>query len=241
MIKKFKKFYTEPKTKGGENTMKKIILSICLICCFICMGVVGADAATYTFSPSVADLQDLNHSYYYDWLIDWTIPGNERIVNAYFTYHSIYDSLIDPSDMLYTQLLDNPPAGGTFGTPSTVGTAIGSDAWRWYDAIDWHGTDFGSTRNNWDGQGPLIGAWIPTATTWPGITLTYDLRQLGLLDELIAFSSDGHFGFGIDGDCEYSNRGITLTVETAVPEPGTILLLGSGILGLALYARRRRS
>jgi len=212
------------------KTMKKVVLLVLLVCS-ITIGATSVIAATYTFTPSAPDLQDLNHNYYYDWSINWTIPANEHIVDVYLTYHDIWDSINDPSDRLYTHLLDNPPMNGT---------PVGTDAWKWFDGIDWHGIDYGATVDNWTGQGPLIGVWINPVTTWPGMNLTYNLRNLGLLDELIAYSGDGTFGFGIDPDCAYENRGITLTVKTSVPEPRTILLLGSGILGLAFFVRRRK-
>jgi hypothetical protein len=60
------------------------------------------------------------------------------------------------------------------------------------------------------------------------------------LATFVSYAGNGNFGLGFDPDCHYFNNGIKLTVETTgVPEPGTLILLGSGLLGIVAYSRRK--
>jgi len=87
---------------------------------------------------------------------------------------------------------------------------------------------------------------------WPAIDITYnfDANELNTLAAYLGTANtwgrktyDSTFGLGFDPDCHFYNDGVTLTIETAtkpIPEPGTMLLFGSGLAGLAGVARRRR-
>jgi hypothetical protein len=77
-------------------------------------------------------------------------------------------------------------------------------------------------------------------TTSTNYVLNLTNAQLSLLASYIANGSD--FAFGFDSDCHFWNNGITFTfttAPTATPEPATMLLLGSSLVGFGYFQRRR--
>jgi len=170
------------------------------------------EAATYTFQPTPADLDDLDHSSYYTWGIDWDIPAGEIIVSASLSFDDIRNWNKKSND-LWVHLLDSANTGVT---------------------EYWDGEGGG---DNFSGQGILLHHWQDLPASAQDITYDFDPFEIATLNTYV---TDGNFGLGFDPDCHYYNNGITLNIETApVPIPTTILLLGSGLLGFGLLSRRK--
>jgi hypothetical protein len=110
----------------------------------------------------------------------------------------------------------------------------------------------GSSTNSYDsgvqGYNPAsgalgtnAGAFGTTPTNW-SLTVT-DSTVLSALTAYIANGSN--IAIGLDSDCHFGDTSIGLqiygspiTTQATVPEPGTMLLVGSGLF--AAYRRRRR-
>lgn len=88
------------------------------------------------------------------------------------------------------------------------------------------------------GQYALGAGWSFANGTY---TYTFTQAQLQVLSAYFANGND--LAFGLDADCHYFNNGISFnmtTGKTAVPEPATMVLLGTGLAGVAARLRKRR-
>ena len=107
------------------------------------------------------------------------------------------------------------------------------------DTINW-GNGVEVTRI-WDKENDFANPWHDIDGPASKTNVVYNFDDL-LIGILTTYAGDGSFGFGMDPDCHYYNDGITFSIETErtpVPEPGTMMLLGFGMLGLAVYGKRR--
>ena len=206
--------------------MRRSLLAICASGIVLC-ALTAAQAGTINLIPSPADLQDLDHYYYYDWGISgYTIPLGEDIAAATLSINSINNWAVEPN-ILYIHLLDTPP---------TNGIKIGADTWRWSD--NQNGGDA------WAGNGALLTTYTDDDVypnppeNW---SYTFSRQQVITLNE---FAGDGVFGLGFDPDCHYYNSGITLTLTTEkapVTEPGSLLAFAAGLTSLVGMVVKRMS
>lgn len=225
--------------------MKKLAL-LALIVCLVTGQSAWAivNAQSYTFSPNPANLQNLEHAYYYSWGIQADLNASD-IVGARLTIDNINDWQVESNDHLFVHMLDTAP---------TLSNRISSNVTR--------GTDNEGGGDRFAGQGTLlvdysdtndytervrVGWWWQTITRNPAEDLIYDLTATDLIS-LRGFLADGAFGLAFDPDCHYYNDGISFTIYTqphetvppVVPEPATGALMLIGMGGMAAVRRLRR-
>ena len=154
----------------------------------------------------------LNHNKYYTWgFNDFNVP-TEDITEIRIVFHDIYNYTVE-DNWLTVYLFDNPDSlGFDFGWDCSVTTLP-----FWEDPSEFGATSLG---------------------TWSYDTEAKDVVYSTTSSDLLEYLTNGDtFGIGVDPDCHFF--GTSITVETPVPEPATMLLLGSGLIGLAGFGRKR--
>jgi hypothetical protein len=215
--------------------MKSFFLAVCIV--GLLMGFsASASAGTFSFSPSDTVLGDLDHNNYYKWAIkNWVLPSEEEIKSATLTYYDIYDWIIETDDHLYTHLL-NSVTGSYWST--------GWTSMSGYNTKTKVGTDSQNPGDYFSDQGYLFTpVWNDPGG---GVNIGFDLSY-SIPETYFGWLTDGLFAFGIDPDCHYYNSKVELVIVTGpsgsdipeVPEPSTILLLGTSLIGLAVWRIRK--
>jgi hypothetical protein len=192
--------------------MKKVNLKIFGIAVLMFLIIPLAAQAT-TQSWSTTAFTSMAHGTDYTWNVDpgsgsWSIPVGEHIVSASLTITELNNWYEPEEDYMNIFLLDD--------------------------------NTYNNTNNGWPVKTLLTTYRDTNGTQYsnPTETYTYDLTnsQLSVLTGYLSNSSN--FALGFDPNCHYYDRNMTFTINTQVPEPSSLLLIGSGLLGLLAFRKK---
>ena len=208
--------------------------------------------ATTWQAPSDMVTNGLDHHLAYTWGITGYSLSGLTITGASMTFTQIQNWDANPN-MLFVHLLD------TARTAS--GEATFHDAPAGQVPVTDISDDFVNPRYHHYLPDPLAkdadnnpASWLVDAstgdtflfsksfTTSPvNYTYNFTAAQIAALTSYI--NTGNNFAFGLDADCHFFNQGISFTLNTApaqVPEPASILLLGTGLVA-SLHILRRKT
>ncbi len=196
---------------------------------------------------------DLDHHRAYTWqLSNVLIPPGQVVTGASITFRNISNWDTNPN-MLFVHLLDSARTVATAGDYDGQARSATVNGVTWY--TDAAGSPVATIADYFAGNdlalvnsGTADTLLFQQAFNMVGqnnynsaTDFTYNLTS-AQLQVLVQYLANGNnLALGFDPDCHFWNNGLVFTVTTgpAVPEPTTMLLLGTGIAGVYLRKRRR--
>lgn len=202
--------------------MKKILLTLSVALLFlfgataVSASVMQLPSGSYSMPDGYTSIAsqptiDLDHYSYYHWYIN-DIESN-YLDQIDIVFHDIYNWR-NEENILNLYLMDY-------------------DGYqRGWDKVAWDGQS--TTYPNWSDWNHL-GSWTYPKVYPDSFDVVFSITDQSLLNLI---NNGNGFVLGIDPDCHY--WGSEISVNAPVPEPATILLLGTGLFGIAGVGRKKR-
>jgi len=210
--------------KKTLSSLLVLLATIGLFTSLACADPIVLDPGTYEVPEGYGTLGtqylEIDHLYYYTWCLEDLPSSDIEGGRLEIVFHNVYDWTIE-EDFLNVYIRDG-------GVDESIGWTRYGDG-ESLIIPDW------SSDPNWT----FIDVWSDPAghPRWvdgPSYDVVFTLN----IDSEWAnkLANDGTFVIGIDPDCHY--YGSEITVNAPVPEPATLILLGSGLIGLAGFRKR---
>lgn len=200
-------------------------------------GMASARATLVNFSPTPADLNDLDHHSVYTWRLDNINLNGGTIQSASITFKNIRNWDAN-ANVLHMWLLDAAKSAGVASfiddpTKSVPQTDLTDDFLntRFHGASNWLVAN-GTAQTFLKDQ-----SFGTTATTF---TLDFTPAQIASLTDFL--NNGNNMAFGIDPDCHFWNDGVVFSMNiTPVPELSALFpLLGLFAAVSCTHVLRRR-
>jgi PEP-CTERM motif len=207
--------------------MRIALLSLLTICCLmLAVTPAMADVTLYTNGAFNGAINAYNMGYGFAVSDSFTVPTNSDIETLSIVY---WDNITDGSDILTSVDMAISP----FPLPSTgFQTIAATNTFLEINAFGYalYQADFTFTSIPWSGAGWVT---LQNACTTGGCS---DGIAAAFWDENDGPSQAVQNTLGVIGSEAFSLDG---TVGTTTPEPGSLMLFGSGLVGLASMLRRK--
>lgn len=226
-------YWENPKKKEVKNMKNmKLGILIVIINLVIAISVIPAGAVSFTGTPTPS------LSPVFGTLVDFDDQATGTLVGE-FDYVGVGVSSVKELEGLGTFARYS----GTQSFPNYIGTGFGGE--RGTDAnMGWDGT----IRFKFTNAADAVGIGIADSQGGPEILTVYD-ASMNVLESVIAPTGLNTYAgftrssfdiayFDIKGDF-FAIDDLQFNSTKAVPEPSTLLLLSSGLLGIGFFARKR--